>query len=207
MGELVDLVRLAVAPVLEELRRGPRVIDLVEVHVVRLVEPVPAQQHGRHEDEQDDQQVQPVEAAAGLAHRAARCGRAGRWSTRSAGREPATNLVGQHDRLGRSRRLDGHPVGEPDRRRTASARPRQRGARRATRRRRHRRALGPARPAPSRRLERGAPGRSCHATNTNTPALSSALAMIPSGCRNSSPSGSVRGWASRRARRSGRRAG
>ena len=44
VGELVDRVGLAVAPVLEELGRRARVVDLVEVHVVGLVEPVPAQQ-------------------------------------------------------------------------------------------------------------------------------------------------------------------
>ena len=43
MRPLVDVVRLAVAPVLEELGRGARVIDLVEVHLVRLGEAERAQ--------------------------------------------------------------------------------------------------------------------------------------------------------------------
>ena len=67
VGVLVDVVGLVVAPVLEELHRGPRVIDLVEVHVVRLGQPVPAQRDRRQQDAQRHEQVEPVETSGGLA--------------------------------------------------------------------------------------------------------------------------------------------
>ena len=66
MGPLVDVVATAVPPVLEELRGRPGVIDLVEVHLVRLGEtehPEPS----RRDEHDDDPQVEPVEASAGLA--------------------------------------------------------------------------------------------------------------------------------------------
>ena len=66
VGPLVDVVRQAVAPVLEELRRGPCVIDLVEVHLERLVEPEGAQHHRPEDEHDDDPQVEPVEPAAAL---------------------------------------------------------------------------------------------------------------------------------------------
>ena len=67
VGELVDRVGDPVPPVLQELGRGARVIDLVEMHRVRLGEPPhPQAKRGDYEDnEQPD--VEPVEAAAELA--------------------------------------------------------------------------------------------------------------------------------------------
>ena len=64
---LVDVVAEPVAPVLQELGRRPRVVDLVEVHLVRLVEPPHA--HRQQADREDDQHpgVQPVQASATLA--------------------------------------------------------------------------------------------------------------------------------------------
>ena len=77
VGPLVDVVRQPVAPVLEELGGGPRVVDLVEVHLVRLGEPEGAQQH-RPDDEHDDEpQVEPVEPPAALASAGSRSDRAG----------------------------------------------------------------------------------------------------------------------------------
>ena len=66
MGPLVDVVRQAVAPALEELGRGPRVVDLVEVHLVRLGEPERAQPHRRDDEDDEQPQVEPVEPAAAL---------------------------------------------------------------------------------------------------------------------------------------------
>ncbi len=53
MRPLVDLVAHPVAPVLEELRRGPRVVDLVEVHLVRLGQS--EHPHSEHRCEEDDE--------------------------------------------------------------------------------------------------------------------------------------------------------
>ncbi len=62
--ELVDPIRrLAVLPVLEELGRGPCVVDLVEVHVVRLLDTPATQGQRRQEEEQRDADVQAVDAA------------------------------------------------------------------------------------------------------------------------------------------------
>ena len=67
VGPLVDVVRQAVAPRLEELRRGPRVVDLVEVHLVRLGEAEGPQRHRGQDQDDQEPQVEPVEAAAALA--------------------------------------------------------------------------------------------------------------------------------------------
>ena len=61
---LVDVVGDVVAPVLEELGRRPGVVDLVEVHLVRLLEPIGPEQHRADEDDQHEPQVEAVEAAA-----------------------------------------------------------------------------------------------------------------------------------------------
>ena len=54
VGELVDRMGLVVAPVLEELSRGPRVVDLVEVHLVGELEPVdPEAPDGERDDEEE----------------------------------------------------------------------------------------------------------------------------------------------------------
>ena len=62
----VDVVGQPVAPVLQELGRGPRVVDLVEVHLVRLVEPPHAD--GEEADREDGQHpyVEAVQPAASL---------------------------------------------------------------------------------------------------------------------------------------------
>ncbi len=67
MGELVDRVRLAVAPVLEELGRRPGVVDLVEVHPVRLREAERAEDERADHDHHEQPQVEPVESTASLA--------------------------------------------------------------------------------------------------------------------------------------------
>jgi hypothetical protein len=66
MRPLVDFVRQAVPPVLEELGRRPRVVDLVEVHLVRLVEPPHADREHRDRQEDEDPHVELVEAPAAL---------------------------------------------------------------------------------------------------------------------------------------------
>ena len=66
VGELVDVVGLAVLPVLQELGGGAGVVDLVEVHAHRLVEPEAT--HAERDDDQqgDDQQVPAVDAPPGF---------------------------------------------------------------------------------------------------------------------------------------------
>ena len=63
---LVDVVRQAVAPVLQELRGRPGVVDLVEVHLLRLVEPEGAKHHRADDQDDDDPQVELVEPSAAL---------------------------------------------------------------------------------------------------------------------------------------------
>ena len=66
VGPLVDVVWLAVPPVLEELRRGPGVIELVEVHRAWLVEPEPAADESEQQDRRHEDDVDAVESAAVL---------------------------------------------------------------------------------------------------------------------------------------------
>ena len=146
VGPLVDVVRQAVAPRLEEFGRGPRVVDLVEVHLVRLGQAERAQQQ-RAEDEQDDQeQVEPVEAAAALVAEGGTPIRADRRLV-EAGLEPADDadlLDGRARRPGRHRGDGGRGRGEG----------------RARRRRRAPRPPRTTRPRASRRRRRGPPARS-----------------------------------------------
>ena len=67
MRPLVDRVVDAVAPRLQELGRGPRVVDLVEVHPGGLGEPEHPEAHARDDEHDEDPQVQPVQPAAALA--------------------------------------------------------------------------------------------------------------------------------------------
>ena len=67
MGPLVDIVRDAVAPGLEELRRGPGVVDLVEVHAGRLVQAERPQPEGGDDEHDQDPDVEAVQAATTLA--------------------------------------------------------------------------------------------------------------------------------------------
>ena len=66
MGPLVDVVREAVAPGLQELGRSPGVVDLVEVHLARLGQPEGAQEHRRDDEDDEEPQVDPIETAATL---------------------------------------------------------------------------------------------------------------------------------------------
>ena len=50
VGPLVDVVREPVAPLLQELGRGPGVIDLVEVHLVRLGQPERSERQARDDE-------------------------------------------------------------------------------------------------------------------------------------------------------------
>ena len=67
MGVLVDPVRLAVLPVLEELDRRPRVVDLVEVHPHGLAEAERPQEERRDDEDDEEPQVDAAETAAALA--------------------------------------------------------------------------------------------------------------------------------------------
>ena len=67
MGVLVDVVRHAVAPVLQELRRRPGVVDLVEVHRVRLGQAEGPRDEREDHDHDEEPQVEPVEPPATLA--------------------------------------------------------------------------------------------------------------------------------------------
>jgi len=67
MGELVDRVRHVVAPVLEELHRRARVVDLVEVHAVGHLEPIRAHEEGGKEDHHQQHNVATAELTAHLA--------------------------------------------------------------------------------------------------------------------------------------------
>ena len=60
----IDVVRLAVAPILEELGRGAGVIDLVEVHLVGLGQAERAQPERGQQQDDHDPDVEAVEAAA-----------------------------------------------------------------------------------------------------------------------------------------------
>ena len=66
VGPLVDRVRLAVAPVLQELGCRAGVVDLVEVHPQRLAEPERPQEQRRDDEHHDEPQVEPVEPPAAL---------------------------------------------------------------------------------------------------------------------------------------------
>jgi hypothetical protein len=92
----------AVAPLLQELGGGPGVIDLVEVHLQRLVEAVDAHRQDGHDQGHDDPQVQLVEAAARL-----RVERGGSVRVRGSARQPVPQPhdPARHvDRVGRGRR-------------------------------------------------------------------------------------------------------
>ena len=81
MGPLVDVVGVAVPPLLQELGAGPGVVDLVEVHLVRLGEPEHPQAEDRDDEHDEHPEVEAVEAAAGLVvegSRAVRAERTGR---------------------------------------------------------------------------------------------------------------------------------
>ena len=67
VGEFVDRVGLPVAPVLQEFGGGAGVIDLVEVHPVRLCQPKGSQRQGGHDDDHQQPQVESIEPPAGLA--------------------------------------------------------------------------------------------------------------------------------------------
>ena len=64
VGPLVDGVGSPVAPVLEELGCGPRVVDLVEVHLVRLGEAERPKPERRQDQDEDQPRIEAVEAAA-----------------------------------------------------------------------------------------------------------------------------------------------
>ncbi len=112
VGVLVDRVRLPVAPVLQELGRRPRVVDLVEVHPRRLAETERPHDERRDDDHADEPQVEPVEPAASLAIEEVRAiegcatderARAlGRPAESRADREPAGCRHADRPRVGRS---------------------------------------------------------------------------------------------------------
>ena len=64
MGPLVDVVRLAVAPVLQELHGRPGVIDLVEMRLVRLFQAKGPHPERRQQQDDQDPRVEAVQAPA-----------------------------------------------------------------------------------------------------------------------------------------------
>ena len=58
VGPLVDVVGVAIPPVLEELGRRAGVVDLVEVHLVRLGEPEHPDAEDRREEHDEDPQIE-----------------------------------------------------------------------------------------------------------------------------------------------------
>ena len=66
VGPLVDGVRDVVSPVLQELGRGPGVVDLVEMHLERLAQAIDAQRQSDHDEEGDEPDVHLVESAPRL---------------------------------------------------------------------------------------------------------------------------------------------
>ncbi len=75
VGPLVDVVRLVVAPGLQELRCGPRVVDLVEVHLVGLGEAERSHPERGQQQHGHDPDVEAIEAATALARPGSGCGR------------------------------------------------------------------------------------------------------------------------------------
>ena len=67
VGPFVDVVRDPVPPVLKELDRRPRVIDLVEVHLVRLAEAPDPDRQERHREDGHHPDVELVHPATGFA--------------------------------------------------------------------------------------------------------------------------------------------
>ena len=100
VGVLVDAVREAVPPVLEELGGRARVIDLVEVHGGRLGEAPHPQPEGRDDEPDEDPEIEPIELAATLAIEQARP--VGTERTR---REAAHQRVEERRPAGRRRRV------------------------------------------------------------------------------------------------------
>ncbi len=76
MGPLVDVVGDVVAPGLQELGGGARVVDLIEMHPGGVAEPVRAQDQRTDHEHDQEEQVQPVQAASWLAVEARRSVRA-----------------------------------------------------------------------------------------------------------------------------------
>ena len=185
---------IAVAPVLEELGGRPRVIDLVEVHLVRLGQPEHAE--AQRGDDQDDQepQVEPVEPAAALARAGSRCGPGGRALVEprpgTSRRPDLATTTGGRSHAGTRRRAGRRHGGAAVGRRAAAAS--DRAARRAPtrtgrgdRHRCHRRplagvGLAAVRRAPSSSRRAGPRGRSWSAAPRRTPTrVTSAIARHP----------------------------
>ena len=66
MRVLIDLAVEPVAPVLQELRGRARVVDLVEVHLVRLGQAEHPDPERRRDEHGQDPEVEPIEAAGRL---------------------------------------------------------------------------------------------------------------------------------------------
>ena len=116
VGVLVDRVRDAVAPVLQELGRRARVIDLVEVHAVGLLDAEGAQAERGHEDDHQQQQVEPVEPARALADQLGAAVAADRYQRRQTGAQEAAHVIAQATTLLPSpRRRRAAPCGQPAR--------------------------------------------------------------------------------------------
>ena len=98
VGEFVDRVGLPVAPVLQELGGGAGVVDLVEVHPVRLGQAERAQTEAGHDDDHQEPQVQSVEPPAGLAVKPPRAIGHERTHGQPRGQPAQAGPVAQHGR-------------------------------------------------------------------------------------------------------------
>ena len=190
---LVDVVRDAVAPVLEELGGRPRVVDLVEVHPRRLGEPEHAQAHRGDDQHDQEPQVEAVEAAAALAVERRRAVGADAASRRCA---PGTTRSGRRPTTtgGRTTPARGAAwASDPASAAAVAPAPARRDRRRRAPppRRRAGRPTGATAgllvpgvglaaraPAPP-RASAGPPGRSWAKAQTNTAVLTSAISVTP----------------------------
>ena len=114
VGVLVDGVRLVVAPVLEELHRGPGVVDLVEVHVVGLGE------RGSPRSVDGGQQDAQQRPSAGPAGRAGRRGSPASDALRSRRDGRLRDPVDPASRAPTGPRTTGHRLGPRPARRPAA---------------------------------------------------------------------------------------
>ena len=187
MGPLVDVVVDPVAPVLEELRRGPGVVDLVEVHLVRLGQ-------AEHPDA-EDRRRRGRRGSTGRAGRAGPPGSSWRARERSA-RTGRSASCARNQPIGPSSPNDGGSVQVGHRRRAARAparrRPRRRRRRRSGRRARppdvDRRAVDAAgRPASGPAIARTAPSPAPVQTSSSSGHASSAATASAAAPASSSP--------------------
>ena len=103
---LVDVVVQAVPPALQELGRGPRVVDLVKVHLIGLGQAEGAHAEGRQDQDDQDPGIEPVQAAAALVPQGRRAVGAGRALGEAVAEPAAEAGFGERATLGPRGRRD-----------------------------------------------------------------------------------------------------